>query len=151
MTAIKTTIVSTLTTAFGLMTTAAGYNFTWGDLDDYDPASRVYPCAFFSYNEEDGVDEDDNSVEHYTNYFDFIVRIIVNNTINVDTSLNNAEDDFKRLLALQTEALCAVGMLDYQFISAGPRTYTNVRKYPGETTITFRINYRQQQISPSLT
>lgn len=148
--AIKTSLISALKTAYGLMTPAAGFNYDWGDLDDYIPASRVYPCAFFNFQEEEAINEEDNVVEKYTNDFNLVIDVIVDDTAAVDTYLDNAEDDFKHMMADETATLRAAGMLDYEYIDSS-REYTNVRKYPGKMTLTFKIRYRQEQTAPATT
>ena len=149
--AIKTSLIATLKTAIGNMTPAIGFNYDYGDIDDYYPASRVYPCVFINFPTEESINEDSNTTECYTNDFNTAFKIIIAPAaVAVDTYLDKVEDDFKHMMADQTATLRAAGIIDYEYIDS-ERTYTNVRTYPAHITINFKIRYRQQQTNPSST
>ena len=149
--AIKTSLISALKTAIGNMTPANGFNYDYGDIDDYYPASRVYPCVFINFPTEESINEDSNTTECYTNDFNTAFKIIIAPAaVAVDTYLDKVEDDFKHMMADQTATLRAAGIIDYEYIDS-ERTYTNVRTYPAHITINFKIRYRQQQTNPSST
>ena len=148
---IKTSLISALKTAIGLMTPGNGFNYDYGDIDDYYPASRVYPCVFINFPTEESINEDSNTTECYTNDFNTAFKIIIAPAaVAVDTYLDKVEDDFKHMMADQTATLRAAGIIDYEYIDS-ERTYTNVRTYPAHITINFKIRYRQQQTNPSST
>ena len=149
--AIKTSLISSLKTAIGLMAPGTGFNYDYGDIDDYYPASRVYPCVFINFPNEEGINEDANVVDKYTNDFNVAFKVIIAPAaVAVDTYLDKVEDDFKQMLAEQTASLRATGIIDYEYIDS-ERIYTNVRTYPAYITMNFKLRYRQQQTAPAST
>jgi hypothetical protein len=150
MAALKTTLIGAIKTGMAGMTIANGFNFNWGDIDDYIPASRVYPCSFLHFTDEIAIDEDSNTVDHYTNDFELTFETMINNTGAADANMDQCEDDYKHLMADLTTTLRAAGMIDYTYLSS-ERTYTNVRAHPGRLRVTFNIKYRQNQFTPSST
>jgi len=128
-----------------------GYSADYGDVDDFDPASRVYPCVFLEYPEEIGKNENENIHNRYTVTTPLTFRVIsaLSNS-DFDRTAMNIVSDLGHFMADSLESLQAVGMVqsDYINFETAPR---NNKAYPIEVSVNFSIQYRRQKEAPYLT
>ncbi len=144
-------ITNEIKTAINAMSVGGGYNFDYGDVDDYLPGSRVYPCVLTRFPTQTAVDAD--MVDKITHDTDIMFTVMFSSTqtsTSRDDAIDKSIDDFKRMFSAYLETLRAVGMISYTYTGAD-RRYTLVAARPCEVDIKFKILWRQNRNTPSIT
>jgi hypothetical protein len=102
-----TTVAGEIATLIGGMTTAGGYHFTWGTINEHDAAhSRSYPCALIRYKTEGAVDGIagifgmQNAEFTITVDYKITPTLTVQPEITADASLDSALADLLRLFSI---------------------------------------------------
>lgn len=148
MSAIRTALQTRLEDIIDAMTTGGGFNFNYGPVDVIKHASRVYPQVFILFTGEDAIPRDDDMVFQQTNEWEVDFRVIVDDSLEVDTSMDKILHDFKKLFFDEEANLQTDGQCYADYIGA-EREYTFVLKRPGIITLKFNIRYRQNQKDPN--
>ena len=106
-TARITTVAAEIATLIGGMTTAGGYHYNWGTINEHDAAhSRTYPCALIRYKTEGAVGGISGLCGMQNAEFTISVDYKINPTLTVqpeitaDASLDSALADLLRLFGL---------------------------------------------------
>jgi hypothetical protein len=107
MAARITTVAAEIATLIGGMTTANGYNYTWGTMNEPDAAhSRSYPCALIRYKTEGAVDGIaglygmQNAEFTITVDYKITPSVTIQPEITADAALDLALADLLRLFSL---------------------------------------------------
>jgi len=144
-------ITNEIKTAIQAMSVGGGYNFDYGDVDDYLPASRVYPAVLTRFPTQTAIDAD--MVDKITHDTDIMFTVLFSSTetsTSRDDAIDKAIDDFKRMFSAYLNTLRPVGMISYTYTGA-ERRYTLVAARPCEVDIKFKILWRQNRNTPSTT
>lgn len=142
-------IEDALVAAADAMTTGTGYRYNYNNINQAVPASQTFPNLMIEFISQVGEDVDDNVVDSYTQ--NAVVRFVatVDNTEEVNLSLDKVEEDLKRLMESSHPTLQAAGMLVADYIDS-EKEYTLVRARPGKITVNFNIKYRVKRSDPAL-
>ena len=146
---IRNQIIDAIIAIIPNMTIANGYSQDFGDVNDWDPASRVYPTTFIDSTNEVSLLDEDNVVDRYT----------VNATINIKNQLETAADinkaaqqcvlDFGKMFKDNLSTLKAVGLITWDYVDSDI-PYTLIKARPSEIIHNWEITYRRQKSSPYL-
>lgn len=102
-----TTIAGEIKTLIGAMTTAGGYNYNWGTMNEPDAAHpRTYPCALIRYKTEGAVEGIaglygmQNAEVTITVDYKITPTVTIQPEITADANLDSALADLLRLFGL---------------------------------------------------
>jgi len=147
---IKNDITTAIDTAIDSMTTPT-FNFNYGPVNVFKPASKTYPNVKTEYDDDEFDNPDNQVVNSYTSTLTAIFTIVVDDTTTpARTALSNVLEDFQRLLEDEHGDLQAAGMLNHD-LTTSIRDFSNIRKRPGKITMEWEIRYRIKRSDPALT
>ena len=147
---IKNDVTTAIDTAIDTMTTPT-YNFSYGPVNVFKPASKTYPNVKTSYDTDEFDDPDNQVVDSYTSSLTATFTIVVDDTTApARTALSDVLEDFQRLLESEHSSLQTDGMIKADLINS-VREYSNIRKRPGKITMEWEIRYRIKRSDPALT
>lgn len=149
MSKILDDIFDSVVTTAAAMSIAGGYNYNWGTINNRDPDSRTYPAGTIEI--EDELPFVGNHVlNKYTNDSTFIFKAIAENPADVGLVAGKLIDDFKKLIPTNFETYRALGLVEYEYMESKINWRLPVA-YPFEVEIRFRMKYRQERTTPSIT
>lgn len=144
---IITKITDQIETQIAAMTTANGYNFTMGTVNQYTPASRTYPAVFINATEEELNEEDEEiaGFVHKTALLNIEVHLESSSVIDRMTYL--CRSDFDKMFYDNYATINAQGLERAEYISS-EKAYTLIAAYPAQITLRYRLHYKIMANNP---
>jgi len=149
-TPIWNTIISNIKTYTGQMTTANGYQYNYGSIDEYIHDDRTYPAIFLEYPEEIALPEEENEIFKYTCAQDLTIKIISVTESDLDKLMYIYRSDFNKMFNDKRELLENVGMEESEWMGS-VKAFRPVKAYPTEIELKYKIHFNTQKKNPYLT
>jgi hypothetical protein len=129
------------------MTTANGYNFDYGSVDEYDPGSRSYPAVHLQWNEEDSPDNPERLAGYYEVFARLFIRVTPPTSNDLDKTMYLIRSDFDKLFYDNAEAFRVKG-LGRAEPTASANEYKLISAYPTTILLSYLLHHRRQKASP---
>jgi hypothetical protein len=149
-TAILKAVIDAITTAHGTMTTANGYQFDHGSLDQFTYSSKTYPDTEMVYPVNESLDEDESMIERYTQETPIEFVTTIASSADLDHDLLRIESDFGLMFDTNFTTLQAAGLILYDQIGSEIE-YTLVDAYPAKIRTRWLLQHRRQKSNPYAT
>jgi hypothetical protein len=140
-------IIDDIETKIAAMTIANGYNFDYGSLDQFNPASRTYPAVFLKYSEETGLDEDEGSIGFYESMTRMEIHVIAGANTDVDKHLFLTRSDFQKMFKDNQSSFSGNGMERAEYEGTEQR-YNLTNAYPWEMILIYNLYHRRLKTNP---
>lgn len=140
------------------MTTAGGYNFDWGTVNEFDMTLQTFPSAEIFITRIDNLDLSNGGIHSNAYENEAFFEIRVRNQLstetndpnrNINTEFNKALDDLLEVFGLHTAVQDAGAQ--YFMFNGMRREYENQgdRFIPGVMITTWRARYSQDRQDPT--
>jgi len=156
-TPILTTIRQTMALLIGGMTTATGYNFNWGAINNRNYAIGNFPRAEIYCGEENIDEKDGVSSQDYTNDANFEIRVAgklitssVNPLFDIDNTFDMAIDDLKQLFGYNNNVSGTCTEIMYKGFKRTESSGSGDQFIPAKVTVRFKVTYSQDRHTPTL-
>lgn len=144
---IITKITNQIETLIGTMTTLAGYNYTYGTVNQFTPASRTYPAVFISAVTEEVDGDEDVIINEYPKTAVVDIDVVIQSSTYIDRSAFLCRADFDKMFFDNRATLNAQGLVETKYIGS-EKEYTLVNRYPVKIKLKYLLHFKVKKNNP---